>query len=192
MRKLATLLGLSAVGLTVLLGPACRADSLWKPKGGTLFGDVKARGVGDLVTVLISESATAQSKATTDLSKKSTVDVTGGKGLVMGLVPSMSFGGSDSSSAAGTTARSSSLVARMTVKVKAILPNGNLLLEGTHSLTTNKEKEEMVFTGVVRPTDIQPDNTVNSTQVADAQITLNGKGPIGARQKPGIFTKLLH
>lgn len=173
---------------------ACRAqaDSLWKPSSGSLFSDVKARRVGDLVTVLISEAATSQQQATTNLSKKSKIDIAGGRGFVMGLVPSLGFEGGDTSAAAGATTRSSNLVARMTVRVKETLPNGNLVLEGTRVVITNKEKQEMVFTGVVRPTDIQPDNTVLSSLVADAQITMNGKGPVSARQKPGIFTQILH
>lgn len=193
MRSVTRALVLAAMAPALLgAGGASRAQSLWSPGSTSLFTDVKARKVGDLVTVIVSESATSEQSASTDLAKKSKAEVSRGIGIGLALIPRLGLEGGDSSSASGTTTRSSTLVARMTVRVREVLPNGNLVLEGGRTVTTNKEKQEMVFRGVVRPTDIQPDNTVLSSLVADAEITLNGKGPIAARQKPGLFSRLLH
>ena len=68
---------------------------------------------------------------------------------------------------------------------------GNLEIEGTRMVQTNKEKEEIKLTGTIRPEDIATDNTVLSTSIADAKIAHQGSGPIGSAQKLGIITKLL-
>ena len=68
-----------------------------------------------------------------------------------------------------------------------MLPNGNLEIEGTREVTTNKEKQIMTLTGTVRPEDIASNNTIQSTYVADAKITNTGAGCIGARMKEGLI-----
>src|SRR5690606_17736037 len=92
----------------------------------------------------------------------------------------------------GSTTRGGSLNARMTAMVVDVLPNGNLVIEGRQTIIVNEEEQLIVVSGIVRPQDIAPDNTVLSTFVADATITYHGTGPLGDRQEPGLLTRLLN
>lgn len=94
-------------------------------------------------------------------------------------------------SASGSTARGGTLEAKMTTRVVEIFPNGNLRIEGRQRIVINGEDQEIVVSGVVRPRDISPDNTVLSTYVADAEIVFNGTGVVGDKQTPGLLTRLL-
>lgn len=78
----------------------------------------------------------------------------------------------------------------MTARVVGIDAAGNLEIEGTKSVQTNKENEEIKLTGIIRPQDIAPDNTVPSTCIANAKITHAGSGPVGSRQKEGLISKI--
>jgi len=80
----------------------------------------------------------------------------------------------------------------MTAKVVEVLPNGNLVIEGRQTIVINGEEQVIVVSGIVRPQDIEPDNTVLSTYIADATIVYNGTGPIGDAQEPGLLTRLLN
>ncbi|NLA58040.1 MAG: flagellar basal body L-ring protein FlgH [Firmicutes bacterium] len=73
-----------------------------------------------------------------------------------------------------------------------VLPNGNLVIEGTQSLIVNNETQEITVRGVIRPQDIEPDNTILSTYIADATISYQGSGILGAQDKPGILTRILN
>src|SRR5690606_40090483 len=88
--------------------------------------------------------------------------------------------------ARGSRTRGGSLNARMTAQVVDVLPNGNLLIEGRQTIIVNEEEQISVVSGIVRPQDIAPDNTVLSTFIADATITYSGTGPIAEKQKPGL------
>jgi len=92
----------------------------------------------------------------------------------------------------GSTTRGGSLNARMTAQVVDVLPNGVLRIEGRQTIIVNGEEQVIVVSGLVRPQDIKPDNTVLSTFVADATITYQGTGPIGDKQQPGLLTRLLN
>ncbi len=78
----------------------------------------------------------------------------------------------------------------MTVTVTKIDDNGNMEVEGSREVQTNAEKEEMKLTGTIRRQDIAPDNTIQSTYLADAKITQSGTGPVGNRQKEGFITRI--
>jgi flagellar L-ring protein precursor FlgH len=103
-----------------------------------------------------------------------------------------SFGLSDNinSAATGATNRSSGLTATLSVVVKQVFPNGTMLVQGQKQVEINSEMETTTFSGVVRQVDVGPDNTIDSGQVANAQITYSGKGPVGDKQHDGIVTKL--
>ncbi|MCC6446102.1 MAG: flagellar basal body L-ring protein FlgH [Armatimonadetes bacterium] len=178
----------------LLGGQPSRADSLWaKGQGkqfGNLFGDNKARREGDTLTVLIQEITVSSAKAET----KSGKSESGSLGPVSGLLrflPKLSAEGQMNANASGTTTRAGSLVGKITVTVLKVLPNGNLQVEGSRTVGVNKEKEKITLKGIVRPGDIATDNTVSSSSVANAEITYEGKGPVGDRQRPGILSQLL-
>jgi flagellar L-ring protein precursor FlgH len=71
------------------------------------------------------------------------------------------------------------------------MPNGNLVIEGRRSLITNKQTQTIVFSGIVRPSDIRPNNTVRSVNVAEAEIKMDGSGLISQRQRKGILTTII-
>lgn len=177
--------------LVALMTTSC-AESLWQASSqNSLYADRKASKVGDILTVLIVESASSSSSASTDAKKDTKTEVGPGAGPIIKNIPALSYEGGDQIKASGSTTRTSKFVAKMTVTVKRITENGNLEIEGTRVVQTNRDKEEIKLTGIVRPEDITPDNCVYSTAIANAQITHTGTGPVSSRQKEGIVTKLL-
>ena len=82
------------------------------------------------------------------------------------------------------------MTADIAAKVVDVMPNGNLLVEGRKEVTVEKEKRFLVVSGIVRPIDIEFDNSVPSTKVADARIEYIGKGVISDKQRPGIFHRI--
>ena len=185
-------LGFALVGAVALLGAAqgATAGSLWTP-GPSMFSDVKAREVGDLVTLIIIERAEATHQARTATSQDAEVSLGPGTGL-LSVIPLVGAKGGDEASASGSTSRGGTVQAKMTTRVVEVLPGGNLRIEGRQTIVINGEQQEIVVSGIVRARDIAPDNTVLSTYVADAHIVFVGTGPLGEKQRPGILTRLLN
>jgi len=163
----------------------------------SLFTDMKAASVGDILTVLIVENTSASNQSRTEVAKDSKFDLDAGPGF--GAWPLREiplFGASGESknetSNEGKTLRTGSISAQMAVKVIGINPNGDLVVEGTRILGINNDKEMLVLNGLVRPQDISPQNTVYSYQVADAQITYRGKGAAANGGKPGWIMRFLN
>ena len=180
------------LGLSALTSLAS-ADSIWNSAGtrrAPLIADQRAHQAGDLLTVLIVESAAASQQANTQAEKKHSHQVSPSTG-VLKFLPEAGFNDAHKFTGQGATSRSSNLTARMTVQVVRVQPDGMLGIEGTRTVVINEEKQELRLTGRVRPEDVSPENTVLSSLIADAQITYTGKGPIGKAQKPGILTRLL-
>lgn len=156
-----------------------------------MFEDSRARGVGDLLTVTLTEKTNAQKKATTSTAKSSTISL--GVPTVFGAP--VVHNGNDILSAAGSndnefagdgsTAQSNSLTGSITVFVANVLPNGNLVVRGEKRLTLNTGDEYVRLSGIVRPEDIAPDNTIDSTKVANAEILYSGNGAIADSNRQG-------
>jgi len=168
--------------------------SLWQGSGGGLVEDFKARGKGDILTVVISETASASKEATTGTSRAS--DVAAGIPNLMGLEKAglskymdlsklMNASVSSKFNGSGSTTRKENLNATITARVVDVLANGNMLIEGRRNVLVNNEDQIIILTGTVRPRDITPDNLVNSNLIADARIAYSGKGIISDRQQPG-------
>ena len=100
--------------------------------------------------------------------------------------PKADFGGK------GSTQSSGSFSGRLTVTVTEVLPNGNLVVEGGKKIKVNKDIQELKLRGTVNPVFITAGNTIPSYQLADVDLELIGKGPIGKQQKPGFLTKLFN
>ncbi|MBF0558734.1 MAG: flagellar basal body L-ring protein FlgH [Nitrospirae bacterium] len=172
--------------------------SLWSDKA-SLYEDKRARRVNDIVTILISENTNATKKATTNNSSSSTVNdsVTGLMGIPSNqtLTKSLETGikgtGSTAFKGEGDTARTGSFTATISAKVVEVLPNANLVLESRKEVVINNDKEIIVLRGIIRPEDITTGNTINSSQVADAQIYLVGDGVLDDKQSQGWLTRLL-
>lgn len=180
--------------ITTLLA-ACvlpvKADSLWSPTTSSMFTDPKAKMVGDLVTVIISEGVSSQMQAGTDVSKNIDHSSGAGVGPFLSLVPEMAFNSDQKSSASGTTTMANRLEARVTAKVVKVQPNGNLEIQAQRTIVTNREKQEITLTGTLRQQDIGADNSVLSTYISDVEVKCTGKGAIGDRQKEGVISKLI-
>jgi flagellar L-ring protein FlgH len=164
--------------------------SLWNKGSRSLTEDVRAHSVGDTITIIVQETASASSTATTKTSKDESADFGGGTGLLRGLLRDFGLGAKTSMNGQGLTNRSGSLVTKMTAMIKEVLPNGNLVIEGVRTVGVNNEKQKIIISGTVRPQDINPDNTVSSIALANATVQYDGKGPVGERQRKGIISTI--
>ena len=178
------------------------ADSLW-PGGRANFGnhsslvtDSRALSIGDLVTVRVMESASAQQSAET--STNSHAQMAGAAGIGgwntrSSTLPinSWGLGGQTNASGGGKTERGGKLVTTITARVVNIQENGNLMIEGRRSLKINEEKQHIFLRGVIRPGDIGPNNVVMSSSISDAQISYEGHGPLSEKAEMGFFTRIL-
>ena len=116
-----------------------------------------------------------------------------GPGLgLLDFIPLAKAGAKDGRKAGGRNVQGGTFSARMTSQVVEVLPNGNLVIEGSQSLVVNRENQEITVRGIVRPQDIAADNTVLSTYISDASISYQGSGSLGTQQKPGIITQILN
>ncbi len=174
--------------------------TLWNGDEGNWLADIKARRVGDIVTVTIEEQASASKQATTDTDRSSSMSA--GISSLFGLertaeknniTPSslVEANFENEFSGGGKTTRSENLVATLTTQVVQVYPNGNLKIRGGKSVTVNNENQIIYLTGIVRPYDITADNTIDSGNILYAQITYTGKGSISDKQKPGWLMRIL-
>ena len=183
-----------------LVGPVVRQAVAEEPPmlgwSSSLYSDVKAFKIGDVLTVIISESNSATKNAKTNTKKQNKTSTKGNAstGAIDGLFPGMS-GSMDVSNqydGQGSTVRNGTLSSRISVKVIDVLPNYNLLIEGSKTIETNDDVEVVTISGIVRPQDIDAQNTVLSQEVANAKITYKGKGTISQGQRPGILARMLN
>ncbi len=184
---------LAAAAAAALALPA-GGDSLYVPgKSRSMFGDRKARVVGDVLTVLVTENTVASQDADLATQRKLEASASGGSGFFMNLlnlVPKATLGGSTKHQGNGATARSTRVVSTITVRVTELTPGGQLMLTGERIIKTNKDTQTIKFTGVCRPEDVQPDNTISSGAVADMRIEVTGRGPIDRSVRPGILSRI--
>lgn len=168
------------------------------------FQDLRAHKVGDLVTINIVETSKASKKADTKTSRTSSIDA--GINNLMGYETKMkswgvpkSFNNSTMFKASmgnkfdgyGSTTRDESMTASITARVVRVLPNGNLCIEGVRKIRVNNETQSITLSGIIRPSDISPDNTILSSYIADARINYTGSGPVSDKQRPGWLTRIL-
>lgn len=165
------------------------AESLWKDNFN-LFSDHKAKKVGDIITITISETASAIQKASTINKENSNTNVNGGSGF-LNFFPLGSAGASSSYNGNGSTIRNNSFKATITAIITEVLPNGLYKIEGKRKLSLNSEVEVITIKGLVRDEDISRDNKVESTKIAQAEITYSGKGVVSNSQKPGLLQRIL-
>lgn len=192
MQKFLRIAAMSAFASWLALALA-HADSLVTPNSFVLrlYGDHKACKVGDILHIVIAERATATHQASRKLKREAATDVGPGSGW-LDFIKALGYKGSHSSQDQATSVRSGSLTARVTVRVKKVLPNGNLLVEGTHSLRVNKSIQTIVIRGEVRPRDINADNTVYSYDVANLQVEYAGTDPGKPGKRTGIISRILN
>lgn len=157
-----------------------------------LFEDVKAHNVGDLITIVLTESTNASKSATTNTKKESSVsaDVPTVFGTMNGKqIFNNEIGMNRDFAGSGDSSQSNSLNGTVTVTVAEVYPNGNLLVRGQKRVWLNQGEEYVQVRGIVRPVDIRFDNTVLSTRVADARITYSGRGAVADSSAPGWLSR---
>jgi len=176
---------------------AVSRGSLWPVDDHVFFyGDKKALRVGDIITVRIVENAEASNSADTDLSRSSSANAGlstfFGKKKFLNLFKLgedlLTSTADNTHTGKGSTTRSGQLTATMTAVVREVLPNGNLVVQGTRELLVNHEQQFITLTGIVRPQDVSRDNVVVSSQLADANITIGGLGVVDDKQRSGWGT----
>jgi len=159
--------------------------------GMELFADVKARRVGDVITIILKEKTQAKKSASTSTSKDSELDLPAptlfGRSIELGPYPlfNNSLDSANSFDGEGDSSQSNSLSGDIAVTVAAVYPNGNLMVRGEKVLTLNQGSEVVRISGLVRAVDVTPENTVLSTQIADAQITYSGTGAVAESNQQG-------
>lgn len=191
--------------------------SLWTPQNSRsfLFVDNKARNVNDILTVKIMEMTDASRKATTKLTRKASMKTkiinffgspldfgmdnlwgkktgadTAAERVERPFKPEIETDSENSFSGMGSTSRKDILVATISAKVCDVYPNGNLFIKGKREVTINNEKQYIQLSGIIRPEDISSENVVVSTVIADAKISITGKGVISDKQYPGMGHRL--
>ena len=163
-----------------------------------LFADLKARRVGDILTITLNESTAARKNAETKTSKATGVANTGptifGKTVTTKGIPifNTSMTGSDTFDGAGAVTQSNSLAGSLTVTVIDVQANGNLVVQGDKTLKLNQGEEFVHIAGVIRPADIASDNTVTSDKIADAHISYSGKGVVDSTNRVGWLARFFN
>lgn len=190
------------------VGAYAQKDPGTKPSNGSLFSDAnsgyfedpRAGRVGDIVSVKIDESADATGATGTKLSKESSSSA--GVGAFLGLVPALKkaypsldpsklfeYASKSNFDGQGGTSRKGQLTGTIAVRVIKEMPNGDLYLEGSKVILINAEEYHLYVSGVVRPSDIQQDNSVSSSRIADAQIEFTGSGDLADTTRRGWLSR---
>lgn len=195
---------LLVIAIVVLVPSYADAESIYKrakKQTVSLFEDFKARKVGDIVTILIIESNSASEKSSVATQKSHEMEfkLTNLFGLgdklfsgEPGNLTQAGFEGDNQYDGQASTSNSGQISAQITATVKEVHPNGNMLIEGRRAIHLNEEQKNIVLTGTIRSQDITSQNTICSTQVADAQITFEGFGDVSDQAKPGFLSRLLN
>lgn len=179
------------------------SGSLWNQHNGSMFTDRKAQRVGDIVTVLISESSSASKEATTSTSRTTSMaasipnffglendDVWNGYNPIdLSNLVNADF--SNDFDGNGSTSREEALTASLTTQVVGKYPNGQLKIRGGKEVMVNSEVQMLYLTGIIRPVDITAANTVSSYKILNARISYTGKGSISDKQSPGWAMRIL-
>lgn len=171
----------------------CSADEVTIEKKSetvyrSFYSDRLAFSRGDMLTVIIVESAAANSTARTKTDKADKVSATASREGAFDH--EIGVGASNQFSGGGQVQRSGQLLGKLTVVVDKVDDKGNLFVTGEQIITINNEQQRIAVTGTVRPEDIGPDNTIPSWRIQGAAIEFKGKGILASKQSPGLLAKL--
>jgi flagellar L-ring protein precursor FlgH len=156
-----------------------------------LFRDVRAHNINDIISILVVENSTASNSANTATQKKGDVSLAtpGFLGIKTPQNPfavnsALDFTGQ------GSTTRSGQLNASLTARVVQVLPNGDMVIEGSKQVTINKEHQLLTVRGTIRQYDISPTNVILSTAIANMEVNFDGKGIVSDANKPALLSKI--
>lgn len=173
--------------------------SLWSSPASLadLASDVRARRVDDIVTILVNEQASAVATGATKSQRTSSASaaITSAAGQLKAAGPLANLWNSNSNSqlsGQGTTSRQTTLSTTLSARVTDVLPNGDLVIEGTKTVLVNSENQVVTLRGVVREADLSSGNIVQSDSIAQMELKINGKGVINdAIHRPFFLYRLL-
>jgi len=176
--------------------------SIWRENSPSLFEDLRASRIGDILTVKIDENSKGQGDAKTKLGSESGMEM--GVSNLLGLMAAVSSNYPDMDAEKlikimsksdfkgdGSTSRSGKLEGYIAVRVREVLPNGDLFIEGHKVILINEEELHFYVSGAIRQSDVQPDNSVRSSLIADAQVEFSGRGVVSDQQSPGWLHRLM-
>ena len=171
--------------------------SLYQADAMTLFNDARAHRIGDIITIALTESFDAKKKdeAKYDKSNKQDYGVSmplnvfgsGGSGNL-----GVGYGSKGAFAGKSDVKQNSSMTGSIAVTVVEVISNGNLIVRGEKRLSIHDGDELIQFAGIIRPQDIRPDNTINSTKVADVRLVYKDVGYSGDNNRPGVLTRFMN
>jgi flagellar L-ring protein precursor FlgH len=180
-------------------GMGASPGSLFTPSGSLVDStrDLRANRAGDIVTILVTENASAVASGATNTARKSSA-----KNTITSLAGTLAAGNPAANLAdlsntqqlqgTGLTSRNLTLTATLSARVVDVTPNGILVVEGSKDVMVNSERQTITVRGLVRPADLSTANAVLSTRVADLQVRVNGKGVVGdAVRRPFFLSRIL-
>jgi flagellar L-ring protein precursor FlgH len=185
----------------LLAAPLTRGQSLWQESAArNIVADKRATHVGDIISILIQESNTANRQNDTKTSKQSSIDASlqaflyspAASGLLTkkGQLPAMKATSAQSFDGGGQINNSEKIAARIAVRIIDVLPNSTLVIEGTRKVSFSGETQDAVLRGVCRAEDVMANNTIYSYNIAEATIKYVSSGTITDNQKKGWFTRV--
>ena len=183
-----------SIVMLLLFATGATAQDLRENLNRSLFADQKANRIGDAITVLILENSSAMNDAKTATGRSSDLSVgaTVSTGTGTGTDVSGGVGTGNQFKGEGSTSNHGFVRAKLSAHVDSVLANGNLVINGTRSITINGEEQTISVSGIVRPSDIMADNTVFSFNISNAKIAVQGEGSLTKVQEPGWLTKIFH
>ena len=179
--------------------PVAAPGSIYSAGHGiTLYEDVRARHVGDILTIELVEQTQSSKEASTSTAKDQSIEMSAG--TILGApvlhngnpILQTSISAARDFSGEGSSSQKNSLSGNITVTVAEVLPNGNLVVRGEKVLTLNQGDEFIRISGIVRPVDIRTDNSVLSTRVADANIVYGGRGALADSNQQGWLARFFN
>jgi flagellar L-ring protein precursor FlgH len=177
-------------------------NSLWRSGSRAFFKDQRAHQIGDILTVTVNitdkaaiENETQRSRTNkedsgvTDYIGSKTLGASAAKAILPGRI--LTADSNASSEGKGSVNRQEALQTNVAAVVTQVLPNGNLVVEGKQEVRVNFEIRELIVAGIVRPENIQSDNTIDSSKIAEARIAYGGRGQLTDVQQPRYGQQVL-
>lgn len=162
-----------------------------------MASDYRARNVGDLVTIVVLDQASATSQGSTNEQRQSSANASitslfGPKGPKNALNHLANMSGQNQLKGQGATSRETTVSTTVSARVIRVLPNGDFIVEGSKLIAINSESQTVAVRGIVRPVDLGYTNSVNSNQVEDLEVRINGRGVVNdAIRRPNFLYRLL-
>lgn len=183
----------STIAWTVLacmcIGPPATAEDLYSRESyDALAADHRALRAGDNLTVVVTEITSSTTDARTTADKDGTVS---GSATLHQRQQQAAFNLNETFNGGGSIERSGKLLARLTVVVQSVEPDGNLRVKGEQNIVVNGDKQKLIVEGRVRQQDVAADNTVLSSRLSEARISYTGDGVLSEKQRQGLLTRIL-